>query len=328
MVMVGIVVGILFMTGIFGISGHTYSDGNVARSIYLMFNDTREASGLLVRDRTGEYYELTTRFSFNNKTEPAGSADFVFQWNVAEGFDEGAVVFDDPNVAYDVAESEDGWRTITVRCEGLNYGNGLTAKLRYPAEALAVRETAPGYYQWDLDALTEEDVPELNREIASFESLYDCANWIRRNIEYETVSDEPQTAAATFRGKRGDCDDIAVLFCYMAGRLSPETTPRVAEGWTTSGRYHANVLIRTGSGWVTLDPYVSSTQFGVFDIRPFVPSGHVSLPYDVKIAEGGAVEAGAVDGRAAGAGAVEDSAAEPEQLDIAFGEATVERVEP
>ncbi|MDR1496442.1 MAG: transglutaminase-like domain-containing protein [Clostridiales Family XIII bacterium] len=297
------------MAGLTGISlGSTgVFSAHILQSIYGIFNDTREVSGLVLRDKTGEYYELAVEFDFLNKTGLSDDMDITFSWDMAEGFDEDAVIFDQPNVAYEVGAGEEDLRRLTVHCRGFDSAKGLTARLRYSAEALAVRETVSSHYRWDLNELTSEDISELDAEMASFEDLYACANWIRRNIKYEEVTEGPQSAAETFRAKRGDCDDIAILMCYMVGRLFPEKEPRVAEGWTTNGRYHANTLIHTDEGWITLDPNASSLRFDVLDSQPFVPAGRVSLPFDVRDADG--------------------REAEPGELGIAFGKGTVEKRE-
>jgi hypothetical protein len=220
---------------------------------------------------------------------------FSFLWDVADGFDEDAVTFDKPGVSYEILESGEageGWRRLVVHCEGIDTEGGLTARLRYSASALAVRDAAPGYYKWDIDAYTEESVPGLDAEIASFENPYACANWIKRNIVYESVSEEPQTAAETFKSGKGDCDDKAILFCYMVKRLFPEMEPRIVEGWTQSGDYHANIALRTDEGWLMLDPSMSSTKFGVFDFDPFAPASRISDPYRITDADGCGIEEG------------------------------------
>jgi hypothetical protein len=286
---------------------------SIPQSFYGTFHETQEISGLVARDKSKEIYEHETEFVFSNRAERAGKMNFSFSWDAVEGFLEDEVTFDDPNVSCEIGPAGDtvegngtggrGWRRLTVRCRDFDPAKTLTAKLRYPADAIVVRDTAPGYYRWDLDLYIEEDIPELDREIASFQNPYACANWIRKNIRYENISSDPQTAAETFRSGRGDCDDIAILFCYMMKRLFPETTPRVVEGWTVEGGYHANAAMRTRGGWLTLDPIAPSVRFGVFDFKPFVPSGRISPPFRITDAEGDEVE--------------EDS------LGISFGEGTV-----
>jgi hypothetical protein len=321
------------------LSGTSYC--YIPQSIYGIFHETREVSELVTRARPGEYYEHETEFVFSNKTGREGAVNFTLLWDVVDGFDENAVVFDAPNISYRVgpagaagaradretepgsirgetegedadkagaekvgAEKEDaekvgaegkGWRRLTIRCRDFDPSGTLTALLRYPADKIAVRDTAPGYYRWDLDLHIKEDIPELDQTMASFENPYACANWIKRNIRYKSLSREPQTAAETFRAGEGDCDDIALLFCYMVKRLFPERTPRVVEGWTVDGGYHANVAMRADDEWLTFDPAMSSVRFGVFDLKPFVPSGRVSPPLYITDAKGNAVEDGDID---------------------------------
>jgi hypothetical protein len=275
------------------LSGTSYC--YIPQSIYGIFHETREVSELVARGRPSEFYEHETEFVFSDKTGGKGAVNFTFRWDIVDGFDENAVVFDMPNVSYIIGAEEKGWRRLTVKCEDFDLPATLTAIVRYPADEIVARDAAPGYYRWDLDEHTKEDIPELNKAMASFENPYACANWIRRNIAYENLSDEPQTAAETFRAKKGDCDDIAILFCYMVKRLFPGKTPRVVEGWTTGGGYHANVAMRAGDGWLTLDPTAPSARFAVFDFNPFVPSGLVSSPFRLTDAEGNAMKNGGVD---------------------------------
>jgi hypothetical protein len=253
---------------------------------------TREISGFTVRDKMGEYYEHKVELIFTKKGGAAGSVDFSFLWDVADGFDESAVAFNNPDVTYEVGPPDDGWRRLTVRCKNFDGDQRLTAKFIYPADALVVRDSPQGYYRWDVDTYTNEEIPELNRVMAALKSPYACADWIKNNIAYATVSDAPQFAAATFRSGKGDCDDIAILFCYMMKRLFPKTQPRVVEGWTTGSRYHANALIRTDSGWLMLDPAFSDVKSGVFDFGPFVPSSRISAPFNVTDEDGRAIKSG------------------------------------
>jgi hypothetical protein len=260
-----------------------------------MIHPTRDVAGLVAHDKTGEYYVHETKLIFDNNTGSSDRMNFTFRWEVIDGFDESAVAFDKPGVSYEVGDTEKGWRRLTITCEGLDVSEGLTAKLRYPAHMISVRDTAPGYYKWDLDAHTEEDIPELNNAMDSFETPYACANWIRQNIVYENFNSDPQTAAETFREGKGDCDDVAILFCYMVKRLFPEMEPRVVEGWTVDGAYHANVTVRTDEGWLMLDPSMSSVRFGVFDFEPFVPSGRVSHPSHITAVNGSASYDGGIE---------------------------------
>jgi hypothetical protein len=246
----------------------------------------RDVAGLAVRDKADEYYEHEANLVFENRTGREGEMGFAFLWDVAEGFDESDVSFDKPGVTYEVSAVREGWRRLTVRCEGFDLREGLTAKFLYSADALSVSDAALGYYRWDLDEYTEKDIPELDRAIASFDSPYACADWIIRNIDYGNLSENPQPAAETFRNGRGDCDDMAILFCYMARRLFPEAELRLVEGWASNGDYHANVALRTDEGWLMLDPAMSSTQFGVFDFGPFVPAGLVSPPFCIRDSAG------------------------------------------
>ncbi|MDR2163878.1 MAG: transglutaminase-like domain-containing protein [Clostridiales Family XIII bacterium] len=267
----------------------------IPQSIYRISHHTRNVAGLVVRDKTDEYYEYEAKFLFNNRSGQHGKMNFTFLMDAVEGFDEDAVTFSEPNVTYDVAAAEDGWRRLTINCKGLNADGALIAKLRYPADVLAVRDTAPGYYKWDIETYTEEDIPELDSAITSFKNPYACANWIRQNIDYENIAKGPQTAAETFRIKKGDCDDIAILFCYMTKRLFPEMEPRVVEGWIAGGGYHANVAVHTDAGWLMLDPSLSSARFGVFDFGPFVPSGTISTPFRITNASGCKIDEGGID---------------------------------
>jgi hypothetical protein len=267
---------------------------------------TREISEFTVRDKVGEYYEYQSEIIFTKDESAASATDFSFIWDVVEGFDEDAVTFDDPDVTYKVGPADEGWRRLTVRCEAFDDSRSLTAKFIYPAEALVVRDTPHGYYRWDIDEYTDEEIPELNRSMATFKSPYACADWIKRNITYGNVSDVPQMAADTFRAGKGDCDDIAILFCYMVKRLFPKTDPHIVEGWTTGGRYHANALILTDSGWLMLDPSFSDVKSGVFDFGPFVPSGKISVPFNITDANGPATTSGG--------------------LSIVFGEGTVRKM--
>jgi hypothetical protein len=261
-------------------------------SLYKLQFKTREISGFTVLDKSGEYYEHKAKLTFTHETGITGSMDFSFLWDVIDGFYESAVTFDHPNVTYDVGPADNGWRRLTIRCEGMDIGRILTARFIYPADALVVRDTPHGYYRWDLDEHMSENIPELNLTISELDDPYACADWINRNISYETVSESPQTAAKTFYSGKGDCDDIAILFCYMVKRMLPHSEPRVVEGWTTGGRYHANALIHTDSGWLMLDPSFSSVKFGVFDFGPFVPSGRISVPFHIRDAEGRALTDG------------------------------------
>ncbi|MDR1292665.1 MAG: transglutaminase-like domain-containing protein [Clostridiales Family XIII bacterium] len=263
-----------------------------AQPFHRLSYKTREISGFTVRDKAGEYYEHQAEVIFTNEGAAVGGVDFSFLWDVTGGFDEDAVIFDDPGVTYDVGPSDEGWRRLTVHCKDFDGDRRLNAKFIYPADALVVRDAPPGYYRWDVDDYTDEEIPALNREMTAFENPYACADWIKEHIKYGTVSDDPQIAAETFRGGKGDCDDIALLFCYMVKRLFPETEPRVVEGWTTKGRYHANALIRTDSGWLMLDPAFSDVKFGVFDFGPFVPSSRISVPFDITDENGFAVTPG------------------------------------
>jgi hypothetical protein len=266
------------------LSGTSFS--SILQAFYGISHDTREVSGIVARDKSDEYYEHEVELIFGDKAGAARSMDFSFIWDVVEGFDEDAVIFDDPNVSCEIDPLRDGWRRITVRCEDFDLGKSLNAKLRYSAGALTVSDTAPGYFRWNLDEYTDTAILELDRQIMSFENIYACANWIRRNIEYESVNEDPREASDTFLSRKGDCDDIAVLFCYMVGRMFPEMEPRVVEGWTTEGRYHTNALIHTESGWLMLDPSTSSVKFGVFDFKPFAPSGLIYEPFQITDAEG------------------------------------------
>jgi hypothetical protein len=305
--LVVLVCGVVAILGLLALMTHLAgtSYNSIPQAFYGMGHPTREVAGLVVRDKAGACYEYEVKLDFENKTGREGAVDFTFFWNVVEGFDEGAVVFDKPGVAYEVGPGDEGWRRLRVRCEGFDADGDLTATLRYPADALVLRDAVPGYYKWDLDEHTAEAIPELDSAMVSHENLYACANWIRRNIAYDNHEKDPQTAEETFREGTGDCDDIAILFCYMVQRLFPEMTPRVVEGWTVDGRYHANVVVRTGEGWLMLDPSVSSSKFGVFDFKPFVPSGRVSVPFDVT-AEGGDAVGKDVVGIAFGGGTVRE----------------------
>jgi hypothetical protein len=256
---------------------------------------TREISGFTVRDKAGEYYEHQTELIFTREEREKGAAggtDFSFLWDVVDGFDENAKIFDDPDISYKIGPSDEGWRRFTIRCKNFTGDRRLTAKFIYPANALVVRNDPHGYYRWDVDAYTNEDIPELNRVMTKLESPYDCADWIKENIAYGSVSASPQIAASTFRSGKGDCDDIAILFCYMVKRLFPKTEPRVVEGWTTGSRDHANALIHTDSGWLMLDPSFSNVKLGVFDFGPFVPSGRISVPFNITDANGDYVKPG------------------------------------
>jgi hypothetical protein len=128
----------------------------------------------------------------------------------------------------------------------------------------------------------------------SFKDIYACANWIQKHVSYETVVEDPQTAAETFRSGRGDCDDRALLFCYMVERLLPGMNPRIVEGWAEDGNYHANVELLTDEGWLMVDPSADSVRFGVFNFHPFVPSGAVSPPFNITDADGRAVANGGI----------------------------------
>jgi hypothetical protein len=274
------------------LSGSSYC--YIPQTLYGFTHNTREVSGFVVDDKTGKFYEHEAELIFENRTGQDDELTFTFLLDVVEGFDESAVTFDAPNVSYSISEIKDGWRRLTILCKGVDTGQALTTKLIYPADALAVRNTAPGYYKWDIATLTEESIPELDKEIASFETPYACANWIKKNIEYLDHTSSPQTAADTVRLGKGDCDDVAVLFCYMMQKLYPETDSSIVEGWTLGGRYHANVAIHTDEGWLMLDPSVSSAKFGVFDFKPFVPAGRLSVPFLITDSEGNAMEAGGV----------------------------------
>jgi hypothetical protein len=279
--------------------------GNPIRPLRDPRGDVRDVSGLTIRDKSGEYYEQEAELIFRNRTGTTEKMNFSLIWDVAEGFDEKAVSFDRPDVAYDVAPVRGGWRRLTVRCKDMDGDGRLRARFVYPADAIAVNDDALGYYRWDLDAYMAEDIPGLDAAMTSFEDPYDCAGWIRRNIAYGNVSEEPQTAAGTFRSGKGDCDDVAILFCYMVTRRFPSMDPRVVEGWTTRGRYHANALLRTDGGWLMLDPFHPDAESGVFDFNPFVPSGRISTPFDITDADGNPVVKGG--------------------LGVAFGDATVRR---
>jgi hypothetical protein len=273
------------------------SRSSVPQAIYGQFYATRDVGGLVALRKADVYYEHETRFVFDGEAGRGGATSFTFLWDVVDGFDEGAVSFDKPGVSYEIIETEavgEGWRRLIVRCEGMDTGSGLTAVLRYSAEELSVRDAAPGYYKWDLDAYTAESIPELDAEIASFENPYACANWIKENIAYENVTEAPQTVAETFYSGKGDCDDRAILFCYMVKRLFPEMGQHIVEGWTKSGDYHANIALHTDDGWLLLDPSMSSTKFGVFDFEPFVPSSRISLPYNITDADGREREEGSL----------------------------------
>jgi hypothetical protein len=289
------------------LSGTSYC--YIPQAIYGIFHETREVSEFVARDRSGEYYEHETEFIFSNEAERADAMNFTFLWDVVDGFDEDAVFFNDPNVSYEVgpagtssdkkapegnSANGEGWRRLTIRCKNFNLSKPLTAIVRYPAGKIMVRDAAPGYYRWDLDLHTKETIPELDKVMSSFENPYACANWIRRNIMYKSLTREPQTAAETFRAKQGDCDDIALLFCYMVKRLFPEKTPRVVEGWTVERGYHANVALRDGVAWLTLDPTMPSVRLGAFDLNPFVPAGRLSLPFRITDVKGNAVEKGGI----------------------------------
>jgi hypothetical protein len=382
-------------------------NNSAARFIYKMFNDTREVAGFTVADKTGQYYELETRFIFkdapavttasapaiatadapavaaasaptsvpagdpavttanapasvpasaptiasasapaseptitpanaptsafrkagqsdpvsthargpasaqksvvaNTKKvgaksarfaqtlQPSGKISFSFKWDVVDGFDEATVIFDQPLITYEVAHLRDGWRRLTVHCDDIDIAQGLTAKLTYSADRLALRSAPPGYYKWDAGELTAPDIPALDDTIAALDSIYACADWIDKNISYETVAQDPQTAGETYRGKKGDCDDVAILFCYMVKKLHPGSDLRIVEGWTTDGRYHANVAMRTPRGWLMFDPLAGSMKFGILDFSPFVPSGRISVPFDITDARGRAIPAGAL----------------------------------
>jgi hypothetical protein len=279
---------------------------HASQSLHKRSYKTREISGFTVRDKSGEYYEHRAELLLTKEKDAEDSMDFSFLWDVVDGFDESAVTFNDPDVTYKVGPADEGWRRLTIRCKDFDRDQRLIAKFIYPADALVVRDAPPGYYRWDIDAHTDEEIPELNRAMAALESPYACADWIKNNITYDTVSEAPQIAADTFRSGKGDCDDIAILFCYMVKRLFPKTEPRVVEGWTTGGRYHANALIRTGSGWLMLDPSFSDVKSGVFDFGPFVPSGRISVPFNITDASGLAVTS---DGP-----------------DVAFGKGTVSKM--
>jgi hypothetical protein len=253
---------------------------------------TREISGVTVRDKSGEYYEHKAQLIFTRGKGATSSMDFSFLWDVVEGFDEDAVTFDHPGVTYEVGPSDEGWRRLTIHCKGFDSDKRLTAKFIYPADALVMRDTPHGYYRWDLDEYTSKEIPELNRVMAALKSPYACAKWIKNNIAYGNISDSPQIAAETFRIGKGDCDDIAILFCYMVKRLFPKAEPRVVEGWTTGGRYHANALIHTDAGWLMLDPALSDVTSGAFDFGPFVPSSRISIPFDITDANGNPVSLG------------------------------------
>jgi hypothetical protein len=289
------------------LSGTSYC--YIPQAVYGIFHETREVSELVARDRSGEYYEHETEFLFSDKAGRTGAMNFTFLWDVADGFDEDAVIFDNPNVTYEVGPAGtssgknapegnsaqgEGWRRLTIRCHNFDLSKPLTAIVRYPAGKIIVRDTAPGYYRWDLDLHTKEAIPELDKVMASFENPYACANWIRRNIVYKSLTREPQTAAETFRARQGDCDDRALLFCYMVKRLFPEKTPRVVEGWTVERGYHANVALRDGVAWLMLDPAAPSVRYGVFDLNPFVPAGRLSLPFRITDAKNNAVEKGVI----------------------------------
>jgi predicted transglutaminase-like cysteine proteinase len=274
------------------LSGTSHSA--IPQTFYSIFHDTQDVSGIVAMDKTGEYYEHEVELIFDDKTGAAHGADFSFTWDVVEGFDEDAVTFDAGGVKYKVGTPSDGWRRITVHCEGFDLSQSLTAKMRYSAEALEVSDTPYGYFKWDVDEYTDKAIPELDKEIASFENVYACANWINQNIEYESVDADPQEAWETYSSKMGDCDDIAVLFCYMVKRLFPEMEPRVVEGWTTGGRYHANAMIHTESGWLMLDPSAPSVKFGVFDFKPFAPSSRISEPFQITDEKGRTVENGSL----------------------------------
>jgi hypothetical protein len=274
------------------LSGTSFSF--IPQFFYGISHDTKEFSGIVALDKSGEYYEHEVELIFGDKTNAARSMDFSFKWDVVEGFDEDAVTFDDPNVDCEVSPLSDGWRRITVHCEDFDLGKSLNAKLLYSADALTLSDTAPGYFRWNLEEYTDKAIPELDTEIMSFENIYACTNWIKRNIEYESVSDDPQEASETFYSRKGDCDDIAVLFCYMVERIFPEMEPRVVEGWTTEGRYHTNALIHTESGWLMLDPSTSSMRFGVFDFKPFAPSSRIYEPFQITDAEGRSTEDGSL----------------------------------
>jgi hypothetical protein len=274
------------------LSGTSHSA--IPQTFYSIFHDTQNVSGIVAIDKTGEYYEHDVELIFSDKAGAARDVDFTFTWDVVGGFDEDAVTFDTPGVAYKVDPSKGGWRRVTVHCEDFDLSRSLTATLRYSAEALAVSDTPHGYFKWDVDEYTAKAIPELDEEIASFENIYACANWINQNIEYASVDADPQEAYETFHSRKGDCDDIAVLFCYMVKRLFPEMEPRVVEGWTTEGRYHANALIHTESGWLMLDPAASSVRFGVFDFKPFAPSSRISEPFQITDEEGRTAENGSL----------------------------------
>jgi hypothetical protein len=267
----------------------------ISRSFYKLSHRTNLVSGFTVRDKSGEYYEHTIELLFTREKGSTDDMDFSFLWDVVDGFDERAVTFDDPGATYEIGPAGPGLRRLTVHCKDLGKDQRLTAKFIYPAETLAVRKTPPGYYRWDLDAYTMEDIPELDRKMATLKSPLACASWIKQHISYQSVSEDPQTAAETFYSGKGDCDDLAILFCYMVKRLFPETTPRIVEGWTTEGRYHANALIHTDAGWLMLDPSVSSVEFGILDFGPFVPSSRISAPFNITDAKGHAVAPGGIN---------------------------------
>jgi hypothetical protein len=300
--LVGYVAWFAEETGVLtSLSGSSYH--RIPQTLYSVAHSTREASGIVINDKAGEFYEYEAELVFENRAAYDGKVGFTFFWDVVAGFDEEAVTFNVAGVSYSVGESRDGWRMLKIRCEGVNAEDTLKAKLVYSAEALMLRDTEPGYYKWELDALTETRIPELEEEMASFKTPYACANWIKKNIEYVDHASNPQPAASTFRLGQGDCDDIAVLFCYMMKRLYPEMDPRVVEGWTLGGRYHANVAIRTRAGWLLLDPSLSSVKFGVFDFHPFVPAGRLSEPFLITDESGNPIETGGV-GIAFGSGNV------------------------
>ncbi|MDR1496671.1 MAG: hypothetical protein LBS67_07140, partial [Clostridiales Family XIII bacterium] len=157
---------------------------HIPRQLYGIVYDTRKVAGLVVRDKAGEVYESETSFIFERKyggeAVSGGRMDFTFFLDVAEGFDESDVSFDDPNVACDIGPARgrtisnglnvdrlnidrlnvnagaiaDGWRRLTVHCEDFDTSKALTVKLRYSAEALLLRDAAAGDYRWDVDEYT------------------------------------------------------------------------------------------------------------------------------------------------------------------------------
>ncbi|MCL6500813.1 MAG: transglutaminase-like domain-containing protein [Candidatus Pacearchaeota archaeon] len=136
--------------------------------------------------------------------------------------------------------------------------------------------TKPSTYILSNDPFIRNKAQQLATQ-DTFETLYNLAEYVRNNLEYDTNFREPKNASWIMQEKRGVCSHYTILFMALARSLGIATRYVSGEAYSTlenkSGEHAWAEAWIPGHGWIPFD--VNFGQYGWLD------ASHVVMMYSI-----------------------------------------------